>query len=222
MAVYQNMYPPLPAVANPAATLSPKGLNVAAGAAILPMHAAQAKSDDRDRKREREVSGTVTLAEERQAKSRRIAIELEHAQAVYAIAAPAWAVPLLPTPHMIRNDRVVKANSRLVAAPPVVGAAAPVLGIRSKEVVGLMSVTAPLAFAALTPPGVVPAVVPVAPILGAVPLPGGLYPTTQAAILALTHVQIMNLMDWYNEDFGIVAGDPIGVRINKVGRWIHD
>eukprot|EP01124_Arcella_intermedia_P023684 TRINITY_DN3811_c0_g1_i3.p1 TRINITY_DN3811_c0_g1~~TRINITY_DN3811_c0_g1_i3.p1 ORF type:complete len:202 (+),score=38.32 TRINITY_DN3811_c0_g1_i3:36-641(+) len=198
---FQNAYPPLPPVANP-------------------------------------VSGTVTLAEVQQAKHRQITIELEQVQATYSIAAPAWAAPLMPLVgivgliqqqqqiliQMVRNERIVRNNSHLVALPPVVGPGAPVLGIRSKEVVGLMSAVAPLAFAALTPPGVAPAIIPV-PAIGAVPplLPGagGIYPGTQATILALTHQQIMNLMEFYNEDFGIAVGDPIGVRINKVGRWIH-
>eukprot|EP01124_Arcella_intermedia_P023683 TRINITY_DN3811_c0_g1_i2.p1 TRINITY_DN3811_c0_g1~~TRINITY_DN3811_c0_g1_i2.p1 ORF type:complete len:227 (+),score=26.63 TRINITY_DN3811_c0_g1_i2:36-716(+) len=223
---FQNAYPPLPPVANPAATLSPKGLPIAVGAVIAPIHEERALSDELDHKRERDVSGTVTLAEVQQAKHRRIAIELEQVQATYPIAAPAWAVPLVgmvaSLQQMIRNEHIVRNNSHLVALPPVVGPGAPVLGIRSKEVVGLMSAVAPLAFAALTPPGVFPAIIPV-PAIGAVPplLPGGIYPGTQAAILALTHQQILDLIEFYNEDFGIAVGDPIGVRINKVGRWIH-
>jgi len=223
MAVYQNAYPPLAPVANPAATLSPKGNNILAGVPILPIHAVEAQADEKDRKREREVSGTVTVAEEHAAKRRRLAIELEDVQTTYAVAAPAWAQPLLPIPHMIRNDRLIRANSLLVAVPPV-AVAAPVLGIRSKEVPSLMSVTAPVALAAITPQGVAVAVPAIVPVLGAIPTPlsaGGIYPTTEAEILALTHQQMMALVNWYNEDIGFVPGDPIGVRRNKVGRWIH-
>jgi hypothetical protein len=94
----------------------------------------------------------------------------------------------------------------------------------SGQVLSLMSITAAAALVGLTPPGVLVVAPAAVPLLGAVPLSlaaGGIYPTTQAEILALTHLQILNLMEWYNEDFGILPGDPIGVRCNKVGHWIH-
>jgi hypothetical protein len=115
---------------------------------ILPVHVIEAVYDEVDRKRELDVSGTVTQAEAHAAKIRRLAIEMENVHAAYPAVVPAWAGPLLanvialqanvtnllPLPHMITNERITRANKLLAAAPPVVGAGAPVFGIRVKEV----------------------------------------------------------------------------------------
>jgi hypothetical protein len=87
----------------------------------------------------------------------------------------------------------------------------------SGQVLSWMSITAPAALVGLTPPGVLVVAPAAVPLLGAVPLSlaaGGIYPTTQAEVFCLTQ---LNLMEWYNEDFGILPGDPIGIRCNKVG-----
>ena len=62
--------------------------------------------------------------------------------------------------------------------------------------------------------GVLPAVV---PVVGAVP--GAIFPARLDLLMSLGHQQIRTLSIWYNDDFGIIAGDNISQRRTKLLKW---
>ena len=62
--------------------------------------------------------------------------------------------------------------------------------------------------------GVQPAAV---PVVGAVP--GAIFPARLDLLMSLGHQQIRTLSIWYNDDFGIIAGDNISQRRTKLLKW---
>jgi hypothetical protein len=64
-----------------------------------------------------------------------------------------------------------------------------------------------------------PVVLPAPGTTPAAPVP---LPATMNAINALTHAQIIHLVCFYNEIFGIVAGDPIHVCITRFQEFMLD
>ena len=75
----------------------------------------------------------------------------------------------------------------------------------------------------IAPGGIAIPAAPVAlPAVGTAPAAPVPLPATMDAINALTHAQIIHLVCFYNETFGIVAGNPIHVRITRFQEFMLD
>lgn len=70
-----------------------------------------------------------------------------------------------------------------------------------------------------------------APIVGVVPIgtpptandqlgPFPIFPADRVAINGLTHREILDLVNYYNDDFGILPGDTLEDRQVKFSDWI--
>jgi hypothetical protein len=55
-------------------------------------------------------------------------------------------------------------------------------------------------------------------VIGSVPVNFNGHPT----LAGYTHADILNLIVFYNDDFGIEAGDQIGTRTAKLRAWLTE
>eukprot|EP00727_Mastigamoeba_balamuthi_P012967 m51a1_g8293 hypothetical protein (230) ;mRNA; r:166832-167697 len=211
----------------------------AAGAALDTADIDAAERELPSRKRLRAVdSPAVTDGEVAAALVRKEAIVMQHAAVRYGDAVPQWAEDLRlgiqAIQAQIQNARLRKRNSGARRH----GGSTPWLPLL-KENAGLMGVATLRAL--LPPPAPVAAPSPkkrqrTAPPepeqteqteLPAVPaevpavgtrMPG--FPASADAVTALSHTQVLGLVQWYNDDMGIVPADSLATRVNKVCDWI--
>jgi len=216
---YQNAYVALAPLANPAVVV-PAAPPVVAGTAFALGDITEATREHSSRKQLREQQpGLVTQAEEAAAAIRTFHIVQEHAAP--AGVAPAWfavglaaglAAGLAPLAALASNERRKRQNRENRVQGPNQPA-----HMMLKEIVGWGNVLANN----VAPAGMVAPPAPAAlPNINTAPAPPFPVPATFGDIQNLTHVQLMELICFYNEDFGILQPEHVGIRRAKFERWL--
>eukprot|EP01124_Arcella_intermedia_P026556 TRINITY_DN5014_c0_g1_i1.p1 TRINITY_DN5014_c0_g1~~TRINITY_DN5014_c0_g1_i1.p1 ORF type:complete len:240 (+),score=30.83 TRINITY_DN5014_c0_g1_i1:18-737(+) len=228
--------PPLPPLANPYFNnVIPQAAGITAGSLIHLNQFTEALIEYKARKLFLVAGAPITAQEVHLARMRCQIIQFEQTSSQYGMT-PAWLQPVVVLLNQMNNTLTDHTNL-LTNHTNLLNKVSYQVENGRRRIQNLNNGPKNLQFVALRKeqsgeyphlanitPFPLPLIPPIqfVPPVGAIPplTPAGVFPDNLATLMTLTDLQILQLVQWYNDDMGILPGDAVGVRRTKLQNWI--